>query len=176
MKGLQFYTRAELLKRVIWQLVYTIFFKYSPRHIYGWRNFLLKVFGAKIGKRVKIFPSATVIHPWLLTVGDNSVISWNVRVYNLGKITIGNNCIISQYAHLCAGTHLYDDPEFKLIRSEISIGNNVWVAADAFVGPDIIINDYALIAARAVVVKNVDFNCIVGGNPAKIIGKRFKDK
>jgi putative colanic acid biosynthesis acetyltransferase WcaF len=137
--------------------------------MYGWRNLILRIFGAKIGKGVKIFPSAIITYPWLLEIGDGTVISWGVKIYNLGKISIGKRTVISQYAHLCGGTHDIQNDDFKLLRTGLSIGDGVWVAADAFIGPGVIVGSNSIIAARSVVVKNVEDNLVVGGNPAKKI-------
>ena len=128
--------------------------------------------GAEIGKNVRIYPSAVITFPWLLELGENCVIGWRVRIYNLGKISIGSNTVISQYSHICGGNHDFRNPGFKLLRQGIRIGNGVWVASDAFIGPGVTIGDYAVIAARAVVVRNVHYGEIVGGNPARKIGIR----
>jgi putative colanic acid biosynthesis acetyltransferase WcaF len=61
-----------------------------------------------------------------------------------------------------------------LILKPITIGNGVWIAADAFIGPGVSIEDNAVIAARSVVVKNVMTNAIMGGNPAKFIKQNDK--
>ena len=109
------------------------------------------------------------MYPWLLEIGERSVISWNVKVYNPGKITIGKNTVISQYRHLCAATHDYDSPNFQLLKQPIAIGSNVWIAADAFIGPGVRIGDGAVVAARAVVVRDVASVTLVAGNPARVV-------
>jgi len=167
----KYYSKRELLLRGIWSLFEFITFSYSPRLLYGWRNFILRVMGAKIGVGVKIYPSARIMYPWLLEVGKGTTISWNVKIYNLGKTRIGNNTMISQYAHLCGGTHDYTSGNFELLRTGLIIGDNVWIAADSFIGPGVIVNDGSLVAARSVVIKNVESGMIVGGNPAREIGK-----
>lgn len=164
-----YYSNKEILLRLCWKIIYSLVFRLSPRFFYGWRNQILRLFGAKIGKHVKIFPTVKITHPWLLSVGDRSIIAWNVNIYNLGKIEIGTHTIISQNAHLCGGTHDIKNPGFKLIRTGLKIGSEVWVASEAFIGPDVVVNDYAIIAARAVVVKDVEANTVVGGNPAKVL-------
>ena len=126
--------------------------------------------GAKIGIGVKIYPSAKIMYPWLLQIGDRTTISWRVKVYNLGFSSIGNDTMISQFSHLCGGTHNYRSKDFDLIRTGFTIGNNVWIAADAFIGPKVTVGDRAIVAARAVVVKDVAEATIVAGNPAKVIG------
>lgn len=163
------YTKSEYVLRIVWALVELLFFRYSPRVFYGWRNAILRLMGATIGRGVKIFPSARIMFPWNLFIGDRTVISWNVKVYNLGKITIGADTVISQYAHLCGGSHDYLSNEFTLLKTGLTIGNHVWIAADAFIGPGVTIHDGALISARAVVVKDVLGKQVVVGNPASVI-------
>ncbi|MEI7675410.1 MAG: putative colanic acid biosynthesis acetyltransferase [Bacteroidales bacterium] len=164
-----YYSKKEFILRVIWGVICPLFFRLSPRLCYGWRNQILRLMGAKIGKNVRIFPSTVITFPWLLVVGDNVVISWDVRIYNLGMTTIGEKTIISQHAHLCGGTHDFESKGFALQRTGLTIGKRVWIAADAFIGPQVIVGDDSVVAARAVVVKNVDPNTLVGGNPAKVI-------
>lgn len=159
------YTLKENILRVFWGM-FSFFFRYSPRHFYAWRNFLLRLFSAKIGKGVKIYPSAKIMFPWNLEIGNKSVISWEVILYDLGTIKIGNNTIISQYAHICAGTHDYKTSKFTLLKTPVTIGDNVWIATDAFIGPGVIVGDNAIVAARSVVISNVPDNKVVGGNPA----------
>jgi putative colanic acid biosynthesis acetyltransferase WcaF len=170
--GKRYYSNKEILLRVVWGIVEPLFFRYSPRLLYGWRNFLLRMMGARIGKRVQVFPSVRIMAPWLLEIGDHSVISWGVKVYNLGKITIGHDTVISQYSHLCGGTHDYESDTFTLLRTGLTIGSHVWIAADAFIGPDVHVNDHAVVAARAVVIHDVDRGAVVGGNPARLIKMR----
>lgn len=95
---------------------------------------------------------------------------FDVLLYNLGPLRIGNRTTISQRAHLCGGTHDHRDPTMPLIKSPITIGDDVWVCADAFVGPGVTLGDRSIVAARAVVVKNVVDESIVGGNPATRLG------
>jgi len=171
-KGSDYYSPLHYIKRFIWSILYLVFFRPSPRLAYGWRNMILRILGAKIGKSVKIFPSVKITYPWNLEIDDESIISWNVQIYNLGKITIGKATIISQNAHICAGNHNYQVPEFTLLMPPIHIGSQVWIAADAFIGPGIEIKDFAVIGARAVVVRNVELGNVVGGNPAKVLKMR----
>ena len=127
----------------------------------------MRLFGAQIGKRVKIYPSADIMFPWNLEIGEGTVISWKVIVYNLGKITIGHDTIISQYVHICAGNHDFKSPDFTLLKTPVTIGNHVWIAADAFIAPGVNIGDHSVIYARSVVVKNIPDNTVAAGHPAK---------
>ncbi|HZY79659.1 MAG TPA: putative colanic acid biosynthesis acetyltransferase [Cyclobacteriaceae bacterium] len=166
----KYYSTKEIILRAIWAVVEPVFFRLSPRLFYSWRNMILRLMGAKLGKNVRVFPTTKITFPWLLTTGDNVVISWNVRVYNLGTITIGSGTVVSQHAHLCGGTHDHRSPDFTLLRTGLTIGSKCWIAADAFVGPGVVIGDRAIVGARAVVVHNVEPRTIVAGNPAKVVG------
>ena len=166
------YALGHYAKRAAWNAVYALLIRPSFRRAARWRRFWLRTFGASLGTTTLIRPSTRIFAPWLLTLGDYSAIGDDVRVYNLGHITIGSHTVISQNVHLCAGTHDYTRPDLPLIRSNIVIGSGVWICADAFIGPDVTIGDNAIVGARAVVTKDVPPNVIVAGNPAKMIKDR----
>ncbi len=165
------YTRKELIGRMLWAACSPLF-RYSPRLMWGWRRFLLRSFGAKVGKKVNIMPTVKVFIPWQFEIGDWSCIGFDALIYNLGEIKIGENVTVSQRAHLCAGTHDFRDPAMPLIRSTITVHDGVWICADAFVGPNVEIHKNAIVGAGAVLLRHVENDVIVGGNPAKPIGKR----
>jgi putative colanic acid biosynthesis acetyltransferase WcaF len=133
---------------------------------------VLRLFGARIGRDVHIHPTARIAIPWNLAVGDRAAIGDGAIIYCLGPISIGACATISQYAHLCAGTHDYTRPDMSLIKASISVGDGVWVCADAFVGPGVMIGDYSIVGARAVAIKNIPANVIVVGNPARVVSER----
>jgi putative colanic acid biosynthesis acetyltransferase WcaF len=95
-----------------------------------------------------------------------------VILYALGRITIGPRAMVSQHAHLCAGSHDYRSPHFPLLRPPITVGADCWIAADAFVGPGVTVGDRAVVGARAAVFKDVPAGMVVGGNPARVIKAR----
>jgi putative colanic acid biosynthesis acetyltransferase WcaF len=165
------YSRAEQFKRVIWLFV-TPLFRFSPRMFFGWRNGLLRLLGAKIGSNVHIYNSATIYFPWNLDIGDWSAIGEYAYIYNLGQVRIGTHVTISQRAHLCAGTHDYTHPALPLLKPPITIEDQAWICADAFVGPGVTVGEGAVVGARAVVVKDVKPWEIVAGNPARFIKMR----
>ena len=72
----------------LWWLVQSILFRTSPQFLYGWRNFLLRLFGAKIGKKVIIRPSVKITYPWKLSIGNYSWVGDDVDLYTLGDIDI----------------------------------------------------------------------------------------
>ena len=157
----------------MWNVVRLLLFRpFATRLFKKWRVLVLKCFGAKIEWSSHIYASVKIWAPWNLEMGSNSTFGPQVECYNQGKITIGANAIVSQKTYLCASSHDYTKKNFPLTLKPIVIRNGVWVAADVFVGPGVTIGDNAVIAARAVVIKDVEENTIVGGNPAKIIKTR----
>lgn len=167
------YTSSEMVLRVLW-IFGAALFRWSPRPCFGFRRGLLRCFGASIGREVHLYPSTRIYLPWNLRVGDWSAVGEEALLYNLGPITIGKNVTISHRAHLCAGTHDYTKADFPLQKPPIQISDQAWICADAFIGPDVHIGEGAIIAARAVVIRNVDSWSIVGGNPAQWIKNRAR--
>ena len=165
------WSRKVIAGRVLWDLAHPLF-AFSPRPMWAWRRGLLRLFGAQIGRRAQIYPTARISIPWNLSIGHDSAIGDHAIVYALGPITIGTRTTISQGAHLCAGTHDYRDPTMPLIKPTITIGDDAWICADAFVGPGVTVGPCTIVGARAVVVKNVAANLIVAGNPARVVKPR----
>lgn len=165
------YSPRELVGRFLWACCGP-FFRWSPRLCWGWRRFLLRIFGAKVGREVHIHPSARVFLPWNLEIGDWSSVGFDALLYNLGPMKIGERVTISQRAHLCGGTHKFREDSMPLVRSPISIGDEAWICADAFVGPGVDVGPRAVVGARSVAMKNVAPGAIVMGNPARASGQR----
>jgi putative colanic acid biosynthesis acetyltransferase WcaF len=140
--------------------------------MYRWRAFLLRRFGAKIGRHCIIRRSVRVEVPWHFSMGDYSTLGDECIVYSLGRITLGDRVTISQYSYICAGTHDHTRPDFPLLRPPIVIEDDVWIAADVFVGPDVRIGRGALIGARSSVFKDLPSWKVCVGNPAKPIKDR----
>lgn len=159
------YSTKEYIGRFLWSIC-SPFFSFSPRSWFKWRAYILRLFGAKIGKNVHIYPSAKIYIPWNLIMGNDSSIGEWALIYNLGLIKIGSQATISHRAHLCAGTHNYSDPNLPLVRSKIEIGSQAWICADAFVGPGVSVGRGAIVGGASVVMRDVDQWHIVSGNPA----------
>lgn len=159
--------------RLLWSFG-KIIFRLSPRACFGFRRTILRLYGARIGKSVNIYSSSLVYFPWNLEVLDNAAIGEWALIYNLGIVRLGLRSTISQRVHICAGTHDYSRPEMPLLKPPVNIENDVWICADAFIGPGVTVGQFAIVAARAVVVKSVEEHTIVAGNPAKKIKDRPK--
>jgi putative colanic acid biosynthesis acetyltransferase WcaF len=171
------FSLGNRILRTIWNLTWAVLFLPSPRPFHAWRALLLRLFGAKLGTSVHVYPSTRVWAPWQLQVGDRVGIGNGANIYNMAPINIGDGCVISQGAHLCAGSHDIDSPNFQLIAAPISLGRNVWVCAEAFIGPGVKIADGCVLGARGVLTKSIDPPWTVwAGNPAKMIRHRAKGR
>mgnify|MGYP000145869002 CR=1 FL=1 len=160
------YSSGEKVARLLWGYLGQPLFRFTFHTWYGVRNSILRAFGAKIGHPTRFRPSALIEQPWNLTIGNNSSIGDRAIVYCLGKVTIGDHVSVSQGAHLCAGTHDYHRPDMPLLRPPITINDYAWIAADAFVGPNVTVGEGAILGARACTMKDLDPWSIYSGNPA----------
>ncbi|WP_150747739.1 putative colanic acid biosynthesis acetyltransferase, partial [Pseudomonas fluorescens] len=147
----------------LWWLTQTCLFSSSPQVMYSWRRFLLRLFGAKIGKNVIIRPTVRVTYPWKLIIGDNSWIGDNVELYTLGEIRIGKNAVISQRSYLCTGSHDFTKTNFPIYAKPIVIEDCVWIATDVFVSPGITIHKNAVVGARSSVFNDLPADYVYTG-------------
>lgn len=166
------HSTANKVGRVLWAACWWILFRPSPRILFRWRVWLLRMFGASVTPDSRVDPTARIWAPWNLTIGSDSSIGHHADIYNVAPITIGDQATVSQYSYLCAASHDLSDPTMKLTTAPIRIENSAWVCARAFVGPGVTVGQGAVIGACGVVVKDVDDWTIVAGNPAKVIRKR----
>lgn len=166
------WTRGEKVKRLVWAVVSATLFRYSFHNWYGLRAAMLRAFGAKLGRNVRIRRTVKIEIPWNLNIGDDVSIGDAAILYSLGPIAIGDRSFLSQYAHLCAGSHDPQHRDYPLLRPPITIGADCWVAADAFVGPGVTIGDRTVVGARASVFSDLPGDVIAAGNPAKPIKAR----
>lgn len=159
----------------LWWIVQGVFFKNSPQFMYGFRNFLLKLFGAKIGKSVIIRPTAKITYPWKVSIGDYSWIGDEVTLYSLGDIEIGSHTVISQKSYICAASHDFLKLDFPIFSKKVTIGNQCWLATDVFVAPGVTIGEGAVVGSRSSVYQDLPSNTICIGTPAKVKKLRFLD-
>jgi len=108
----------------LWWIVQSTLFGLSPQFMYRWRRWLLRLFGARLGRGVLIRPTARVTYPWKVSIGDWSWIGDDVVLYSLGEIEIGSNAVISQRAYICTASHDYTKPGFDIYSKKIVIGND----------------------------------------------------
>lgn len=156
----------------LWWLVQATLFACSPQFLYGWRRWLLRRFGARIGNKVLIRPSVRITYPWNLTVGDYSWVGDYAELYTLGEITIGRNAVVSQYCYLCTGSHDMSAPAFDIFAKPIVVEDEAWVAAGVFVHPGVTIGRGSVVAARSVVGRSTGPYEVHAGIPAKFLKVR----
>src|SRR5258708_20021248 len=139
----------------LWWIIQSTLFRMSPQVFYGWRRWLLRLFGARIGKGVILRPSVQVTYPWKLKAGNFSPIGDDVVLYTLGEIEIGDCAVISQRSYICTGSHDFTSPTFDIYAKKIVIESEAWVATDVFVAPGALIGSGAVVGARSSVCSNV---------------------
>lgn len=157
----------------LWWLVQALFFKTSPQFMYGWRRFLLRRFGAKVGKGVILRPGVHTQFPWKVSIGDYSWIGDDVVLYSLGDIRIGNNVVVSQKTYLCTGSHKYTSTAFDIFSLPIVLEDECWLATDVYVAPGVTIGRGTVVGARSSVFKSLPAGTICTGSPAKPIRNRM---
>lgn len=163
--------RSALVVQV-WWLSHALLFRTSPQFMYGWRNWLLRCFGARIGKGVIIRPTVRITYPWKLTVGDHAWVGDFAELYTLDTIIIGDNAVVSQHAYLCTGSHDLRSPDFAIYGRPITVEAEAWVAAGAFVHPGVTIAQGSVVAARSIVRANTEAYGIYAGEPLRRVGER----
>ncbi|MFB9110937.1 putative colanic acid biosynthesis acetyltransferase [Flavobacterium gyeonganense] len=165
--------KSDKAYRLLWRITSLFLFRpFSLPFFNGWRIFLLKLFGAKIGKYCNIYASAYIPSPKNLIMGIHSTLGPQVKLH-LGHTIIGNKVTVSQRTYLCSATHETTSLNVPLVTGEIRINDFAWVAAEAFIMTNTVIGEGAIVGARAVVVKDVEAWTIVAGNPAKYIKNRI---
>lgn len=163
--------------RVIWNVVWTCFFQTTPRGnlFRRWRIFLLKMFGADIRWTSNVLSSCRIWQPWKLRMGDYSCLSAGVDCYSVDEVVIGDQVVVSQGVKLCTAGHDITSRTMELTHQPIRIESNAWIAAWSIILPGVTIGEGAVVAAGAVVTKDIEPWTVVGGNPVKVITKRVLD-
>jgi len=164
---------SNQVMRLLWNVMWFIFARPLPRSIgRKWKLNLLRLFGAKVHSSANVYSSVRIYMPWNLEMHKNSCLAPEVDCYNVAKITIGANAIVSQKTYLCTASHDITKSNYPLITAPIYIQEQAWVGASAFIGLGVNIKKGAVVGATASVYKDVDPWSVVGGNPAKFIKKR----
>ncbi|HEY0244006.1 MAG TPA: WcaF family extracellular polysaccharide biosynthesis acetyltransferase [Mucilaginibacter sp.] len=163
---------GNAIKRVLWYYVNSFVFKSGLFPFYALKNFLLRLFGAKIGKEVEIKPCVNIKYPWLLTIGNEVWIGENVWIDNLVMITIGSNVCLSQGAILLTGSHNYKKTSFDLITGNIVLEDGVWIGAGAIVNQGITVASHAVLTSGSVATSSLEAYAVYQGNPAVKIRER----
>ena len=160
-------------RRLVWMLAWAMLAKWMPFFIgRKWRVWLLTAFGMKLQGRMSVYPRAKIYAPWNLEIGSRVAIDDEVNLYCVDKIKIGTKVTISREAFICTAGHDITTAAMPLVTKPITICDGVWIGARATVMPGVTIGEGAIVAANAVVTKDVAPWTVVGGNPAKMIKMR----
>lgn len=162
--------------RAVWNIVYALLYRpFGTELFWWWRKILLKLFGAKIGKKAYVYASANIWAPWNLKMGYNACIGPHVICYNQAMVELYDNACVSQYVSLCTAGHNIEmevNPYSGLIVAPITIHKDAWIGMRAFIGMGVDIGEGAIVGATASTYKDVEPWTVVGGNPAKFVKKR----
>ena len=145
---------------------------WTPRQAAPWRRLVLQAFGARLAATADVRGSAQVWYPPNLAMGPHSTLGPGVICYNMASVEIGARTMVSQRAHLCTGSHDVSDPSFQLVARRIVIESQSWIAAEAFVGPGVKVQEGAVLGARAATFDDLDPWWVYRGNPARPVKPR----
>ncbi|MBB6441775.1 putative colanic acid biosynthesis acetyltransferase [Phycisphaera mikurensis] len=158
---------------MLWALVEATLFRLTWPTWYRWRAFLLRCFGADVHPTTKIRRTCRFMCPWNLSVGDDTATGEEVWFYCLGPVTVGKRVTLSHFCKLCAGSHDYTRPaSMPMLRPPIEIGDDAWVATDAFVGPGVTIGEGAILGARGGAFRSLEPWTVYVGSPCRPLKKR----
>lgn len=157
----------------LWWIVQSTLFAASPQFLFGFRRWLLRCFGARIGLGVLVRPTARITYPWHLEVGDHSWIGDDTVIYNLAPIKIGSNVALAHGVYLCTGLHDVAVPTFDIGAKPICIEDEAWLANDCFIGPGVTVHRGAVIGARSTVLHDMPEGMICVGYPARPVRPRL---
>ena len=165
-------SRANVLARAAWTLVRLTLFRPTPRPLHAWRRALLRLFGARIGRSVRVYQSARVWAPWNLEMADGSCLGDDVDCYNVARVRLGPGAVVSQYCFLCTAGHDSRRAALPLVSAPIDVGARAWLTADVFVGPGVSIGEGAVVTVRSVATRDVPPWTIATGHPAVAVRAR----
>lgn len=144
-------------------------------------NFLksnfLKLFGAKVGKKVVYYPGVWISPPSKIVIGNDVDLALNVLITTGGGVYIGDRTLIGYGTKILSSNHIIPDKSKKIFYSgheskKVTIRNDVWIGANCIILPGVVVGEGAVVAAGSVVTKNVRAFSIVAGVPAKVIKER----
>lgn len=162
----------ERAVRILWEFCWSIFCVWTPKPANPWRLFWLGVFGAKIHGTPFVHQRARIAIPWKLTLHDRACLGDRANAYSLGEIEIGARAVVAQEAYLNTGSHDFADPAMPLVVAKITIGEDAFVGARAFVMPGVTIGARAIVGACSVATRDVPENVIAAGNPCRVLRPR----
>ncbi|MBX3242564.1 MAG: WcaF family extracellular polysaccharide biosynthesis acetyltransferase [Chitinophagaceae bacterium] len=158
---------AGRFKQILWYFINIIFLVNPLNPFSGIKCFLLKCFGARVGRGVVIKPGVNIKYPWKLSIGNYTWIGEKVWIDNITDVIIGDNVCLSQDAMLLAGNHNYKKSTFDLMIGKIVLEDGVWIGAKAVVCPGVVVQSHSILTVSSVLTKDTEAYGIYQGNPAE---------
>lgn len=140
--------------------------------IYSVRNFFYLLAGVKIGSKSHLHIGTQFFNPKNIKIGNGTIIGQNAFLDGRDKLIIGNNVDIASDVMIYNSEHDINSDDFKAIEAPVEIEDYVFIGPRAIILPGVKVGRGAVVAAGAVVTKDVPDFSIVGGVPAKVIGER----
>jgi putative colanic acid biosynthesis acetyltransferase WcaF len=162
--------------RLLWNLIWLLLYRPSPRPLHAWRAMLLRLFGARLGPDCHFYPASRVWAPWNLDCADHVAAGDGVEIYNPSLMRLGSHVILSQDCYLCGATHDYNDPAFPLLAYAMTIEPYAWICARASVTPGIRVGEGAVLGLGSVASRDLEPWTVYAGNPAQPIRKRQRSE
>lgn len=163
---------AKAYVRSLLQLALTLL-AYVPSH--ALRKTGLRLCGARIAPKSLVYHGFWVLSPWKMTIGKSSVVGDHAILDARGGLTIGENVNLSTNVAIWTGQHNYQSPDFGYEEGPVRVGDYAWLSFRTTLLPGVTIGEGAVVAAGAVVTKDVAPYTVVAGVPAKVIGTRNRD-
>jgi putative colanic acid biosynthesis acetyltransferase WcaF len=160
--------------RQLWGIVYLLLFRSSPRPMHAWRAWLLKCFGAKLGRNCHFYPRCGVWAPWNLTCEEHVAVGDGAEIYNPAPVFFGANAIVSQGAYICGATHAYNDPRFPLVSYPMRFEAYSWVCARAIVAPGVNLGEGAILGLGSIATRHLEPYGVYAGVPARKVKERLR--
>lgn len=161
-----------IVVRLLWLVVEAIIFLNPLFHSYRVKTFVLRAFGARVGKGLVIKPNVHIKHPWRLGLGENVWLGERAWIDNLAQVTIGSNAVVSQGAYICTGNHDWSDPGMGLIHRPIEVRPGAWIGAFSRIAPGVIVGTDSIVTLGSVLLRDAEARGIYRGNPAIRVGER----
>jgi putative colanic acid biosynthesis acetyltransferase WcaF len=133
---------------------------------------LLRAFGAQVGAKCHFYPGSKVWAPWNLRCEDRVTFADGAEIYNPSPIYFGSHAVVSQGAYVCGATHLYNEPEFRLVSFEMRIGAYAWICARGMVSPGVDVGEGAILGLGSVATRDLEPFGIYVGSPARKVKER----
>ncbi len=166
------WTLGQRLVMVLWGICWGLFCAWTPKPFNRWRIFWLQLFGAKVEGTPFVHQRARVTIPWNLTLRDRACLGDRAHAYSLGEIEIQGHATVAQEVYLCTGTHDFEQPSMPLRVGKITVEENVFIGARAFLMPGVSIGRDSIIGACSVVTMDMPEGMICHGNPCRPIRPR----